>query len=162
MNPLGQSVFKEGDIGRRQYAALLRYAADPKGLPAQLQRDRDAEMTAYVHRPAARVGLHLATWFSLGIYSHKERPESDLDAALDRERRTNRELRFLETVADSSPQTEIVWDMDEVRRALDQLSANGMPERATQVIARIMRQTSDAETRELCQRALHNLGAAGQ
>lgn len=162
VNPLGQSVFKEGDIGRRQYAALLRYAADPKGLPAKLQRDRNAERTAYVHRPAARAGLHLATWFSLGIYSHKERPEVDLASVLDRERRTGRELRFLETVADSSPQTEIVWDMDEVRRALDQLSASGMPERATQVIARIMRQTSDAETRELCQRALHNLGAAGQ
>jgi hypothetical protein len=162
VNPLEQNVFAEGDIARRQYAALLRYAADPRGLPARLQKDRNTEVTDYQHRPVARAGLHLATWFSLGIYSPKERPEPELAAALDRERRMDHQLRFLETVADSSPQTEVVWNMDEVRRALDELAASGMPERAAQTIERILHQTDDAETRALCERALHSLGAAGQ
>jgi len=162
VNPLEHSVFAEGDIARRQYSALLRYAADPKGLPVRLERDRNTEMIAYEHGALARAGFHLAHWFSLGIYSHQERQEPNLSFALDRERRTGRQLRFLETVADSSPQTEIVWDMDEVRRALDELAASGMPERATQVIRRIMHQTTDAETRALCARALLSLSAAGQ
>src|SRR5262249_35122585 len=149
-------VFAEADIARRQYAALLKYAEDPKGLPARLQKDRNSEMMAYDHGAAARSGLHLASWLTLGLYQHKD------VLALDRERRMNRQLRFLETVADSSPQTEIVWNMDEVKKALDQLAAIGMPERAAQVIRKIQHQTNDAETRALCERALSNLGAAGQ
>ena len=44
VNPLEESVFEETEIAERQYDALLRYAADPQGLPARLERDRNAEM----------------------------------------------------------------------------------------------------------------------
>jgi len=86
-----------------------------------------------------------------------------LAAALGQERRAERQIRFLETVAQSSPQPEVVWDMAEVRRAVTELIATGVPPRSIQVVARIMQQTSDAEVRELCARALASAGvAAGQ
>src|SRR6185295_16646492 len=83
VNPLEDSVFEESEIADRQYDALLRYAADPQGLPARLEHDRNAEMATHRHGAPARTGLRLAKWFSLGAYSHREIADSvSLAAAL--------------------------------------------------------------------------------
>jgi hypothetical protein len=161
VNPLEEKVFQEAEIAQRQYDGLLRYAADPKGLPARLERDRNAELAAHRHGMPARAGFELAKWFSLGIYSHRETSDSaSLAAALGRERRAERQIRFLETVVQSSPQPEMAWNIAEVRRAVNELIATGIPPHSVQVVSRIMQQTGDAETRELCERALAGTGAA--
>jgi hypothetical protein len=162
VNPLEKSVFAEADIARRQYAALLRYADDPGGLAPRLAHDRETEMTAYRHGWQTRTALDLASVVSLGAYKHRESASATPVAALDRERRAERQVRFLETVARSSPQTDVVWNMDEVKRALDQLSATGFRARSAEVVERLLRQTSDEETRELCRQALQSLNEAGQ
>jgi len=164
VNPLDESVFEETQIAERQYEALLRYAADPDGLPARLDHDRNAEIAARRHGVPARAGLHLAKWFSLGIYSHHELEDStSLAAAVGRERRAEHQIRFLETVAKSSPQPDVAWNIAEVRRAVNELIVTGVPPRSVDVVSRLMLQTSDAETRELCARALAGAGvAAGQ
>jgi len=163
VNPLEDSVFEETEIAEHQYDALLRYAADPRGLPARLERDRNAEMATYRHGMPARTGLRLAKWFSLGVYSHQEMGDStSLAAALSRERRAARQIRFLETVAKSSPRPEVAWNIAEVRRAVNQLIETGVPPRSAQVVSRLMQETSDLETRELCARALASVGGAGQ
>jgi hypothetical protein len=57
----------------------------------------------------------------------------------------------------------VVWNIAEVRRAVNELIAMGAPASSAHVVTRIMQQTSDAETRELCERALAGIGtAAGQ
>jgi hypothetical protein len=163
VNPLEQSVFAEAEIALTQYDALLTYAGDPDGLPAQLQRDRDAEMTRFQHRPAARAGFALATWATLGIYRHREQPRgAEMLAALDRQRRAEREVRFLEAVVRSSPRPEVVWNMEEVKRSLDGLLATGLPGRSVKLVERILQQTTDAETRALCEQALESLKLAGE
>jgi hypothetical protein len=165
VNPLEDSVFEETEIAERQYDALLRYAADPKGLPARLDHDRNAELAARRHGIPARTGLRMANWFSLGIYSHHEMKDStSLEAAVGRQRRAEYQIRFLETVAKSSPQPDAVWNIAEVRSAVNELIETGVPARSTQVVSRLMQQTTDAETRELCARALAGAGvtAAGQ
>jgi hypothetical protein len=163
VNPLEQSIFEEAEIAEHQYDALMRYAADPKGLPARLERDRNAEMAAHRHSAPARASLKLANWFSLGAYSHHEMQDSaSLEAALDRERRAARQIRFLETVAQSSPQPDVVWNIAEVRRAVNELIATGVPRHSARVVSRLMQQTSDAEIRALCQQALASAGGAGQ
>src|SRR5579862_7139148 len=160
VNPLEESVFQENMIAERQYAALLRYADDPKGLPARLDHDRNAELAAHRHGVSARTGLRLANWFSLGIYSHHEMKDSaSLEAAVDRERRADRQIRFLETVAKSSPQPDSAGNIAEVRSAVNELIETGVPARSTQVVSRLMQKTTDPQTRELCERALASVGA---
>jgi hypothetical protein len=162
VNPLEESVFEESTFARKQYQALLAYAADPEGLPARLEKDRAAELTTYEHRPPARAGLKLAHFATLGIYSHHEpQRNTALAAALDKQRRASGEIRFLESVLRSSARPELVWDMDEVLRSLDSLAAEGFPARSAKAVERIMAQTTDAETRALFERALYNLHAAG-
>jgi len=161
VNPLEESVFDENKFARQQYDALLYYAADPKGLPARLEKDRAAELTTYEHGGLARAGLKLAHVATLGIFSHRE-PEknSALVAALDKQRRTTGEIRFLNAVMDSSSHPQLVWDMDEVLRSLDTLAAAGFPERSAKAVEKILANTSDLETRALFERALYNLHAA--
>ncbi len=161
VNPLQDSVFDEAKIAQRQYEALLRYADDPQGLSARLEKDRRQELMAYEHGWGARAGLKLASVVTLGIYKHREPNESLLEARLDDERTVARHLRFLETVAQSGPRTEVVWNMDEVKHALDDLATSRVAARSAQVVEKILRQTSDEETRALCQRALQNLEAGG-
>ncbi len=164
VNPLEDSVFEETEIADRQYDALLRYAADPDGLPARLDRDRNGEMATYRHGLPARTGLRLAKWSTFGIYSHHEmKDQTSLELALSRARRAASQIRFLETVARSSPQPEVARNIAEVRRAVNDLIETGVPPRSVEVVSRIMQQTSDAETRDLCARALAGAGlAAGQ
>ncbi len=88
VNPLDQSVFSELQIAQRQYTALLKYAADPKGLTARVERDRNSELTTYEHHHAARTGFVLARIATLGIYKHHESEHGPaLAIALDQRRR---------------------------------------------------------------------------
>jgi hypothetical protein len=164
VNPMEESVFAQSRIAERQYAALVKYAQDPKGLPARLERDRLAELNAYQHGAGARAGMRVASIVTLGIYSPQDLEKHDdalVHSELDEHRRVIKQTSFLAAVARSSPQTEIVWNMEEVRHALDQLAGSRMPARSVQVVQQIMRQTTDEETRALCQKALQSLNAAG-
>lgn len=156
INPLEESIFEEGKIALRQYAALLKYADDPRGLPARIEYDRNEELEAYYHGFRARALFHFAHAATLGAYRHREGNPSAVAAALDEERSMTRHLQFLTSVAKSTDPS-IVWNMDQVRRALDDLAASGFPARSAQVVERIMRETSDQQTRELCERALQGL-----
>jgi hypothetical protein len=161
VNPMEESIYAEAKIAQGQYAALIKYAQDPHGLPARLERDRQGELESYERSARARFGLRVAKVASLGIYSpHGDDPRT-VELKLDEERRVAKQTRFLETVARSGPDTAVVWNMDEVRRAVDELSASRLPARSAQAVERIMRETNDQETRVLCQRALQNLNAAG-
>jgi hypothetical protein len=166
VNPMEQSIAGETKIAQRQYAALLRYAADPNGLPARLTRDRAAELYDYHHGLSARFGYTLAHAATFGLYKHPAEPEVLLEAQLDEARRVERETKFLETVAKSSSRPEIVWNMDDVRRALDDVAAAHLPARTERLVREIMGKTHDEETRALCARTLQaqspEVAVAGQ
>jgi hypothetical protein len=93
VNPLETSVFKQSGIAQRQYAALLKFADDPAGLPARIRHDRNTELTAARHGIAARAGLTLAHVATLGIYSHRDAPPETLAAAVAEERRQKIAIR---------------------------------------------------------------------
>ena len=162
VNPMEKSVLNEANVAQRQYAALVHYAMDPSGLPARIERDRNHELTAYRHSMQARTGYQIGNIFSLGIYQHREKEKgSQLQLALNHDRRIASETRFLETVARSGPQAEVVWNMDEVRHAVDEIAALGVPQRSAKLVEKIMQETHDQETREICERALQAMDVAG-
>jgi hypothetical protein len=164
VNPLSDTVAAENRWARRQYEALLRYADAPGGLRARLDRDRRAELVRYAHDVHARTSFRLLSLATLGIYKHREKGDEAFMPRLDRERSVAKNLRFLEGVAQSSPQTELLFNLEEVRRALDALATSGLPARSADLLVRLYARTNDQETRELCQRALEtlNVAAGGQ
>ena len=104
VNPLDQSVFEETQIAQRQYAALLKYAADPKGLIVKLDKDRGNELTTYTHGHGARAGFVLARVATLGLYKHRENVHGDvLLTALDGKRRDTKPVPAAPVLAGTNP-----------------------------------------------------------
>src|ERR1700749_4344167 len=72
LNPLENDLDAEAKLARDQYAALVEYAKDPKGLSARLDRDRRAELSDQRHGGATNVLLRFANILSFGAYKHRE------------------------------------------------------------------------------------------
>lgn len=164
INPLEQSVFDQSKIATKQYNALLSYADSPKGLLKRLDRDRQSELTADRHSVRARIGLKLAHIATLGAFTHKEAPdEKTLALELGRYRRAQRAEQFLETVARSTPQVEVVWNPERVELAINDLMATGLPPKNPQVFQQVLQQTHDETTRARLEHVVEKAGiSAGE
>jgi hypothetical protein len=140
----------------------LAYAINPNGLAVRLEKDRAAELSASKHSPLARAGLTLASVTSFGMYSHNETERGDgLLPVLDVQRRAARELQFLETV-DSTPKPELVWNMDEVRQALDSLKDTSLPPRSGKAARRLLMRHGDETAVAASEPALLNPHATAE
>ncbi|MEA2175028.1 MAG: hypothetical protein QOD00_2620 [Blastocatellia bacterium] len=159
LNPLENNLETEAQLAREQYAALVDYARRPDGLPALLDRDRRAEMVPLKHGRASQALLRLGNIMSFGLYTHRERATDELAERLEMERRLAYHGRFLREVAKSSPQVEVVWNMDEVKRSLSFIAEHGNVEesKVAKAAALIFARTNDAEARELSLKCLYRI-----
>lgn len=160
LNPLENDVAAEGRLARAQHAALVDFARRPDGLPAQLDRDRRAELVPLAHGRAARVWFRFAHALSLGYYTHREKSlPAERRAQIDVARRLAYHRRFLREVSKSSPIVEVVWDMTEVRRSLLFVAdhAAGADGATAAAAARIFARTKDEETQRLSLDCLYRI-----
>lgn len=159
-NPRENGMEAEAEIARGQYQALMNYARDAEGLPARLARDRREEMASYEKRgQAAKVVTRLANILSFGLYTRRAEATPDFNERLDKERRMAYYRRFLREAVRRTPQVEVVYDMAEVRRALQFVAENGQlaDGKTAQAAARIFAQTKDEEARTLALRCLYRI-----
>lgn len=161
VNPLNNGNQAEVALARQQYDSLLEFARRPDGLAAKIERDRRAEMVPLEHGPVARFFYNLGNVLSFGSYVHREKATPELTARMELARRLEGHTQFLRRVAKSSPQTEVAWDLEPVKRSLQFLvdsgpGANGSAARAA---AAIFERTNDAEVRRLCLDALHKINS---
>jgi hypothetical protein len=159
LNPLENNLEAEAQLARDQYAALVAYARRPDGLPARLDRDRRAEMMPLKHGRPEQVLFRLANVLSFGLYTHREKSTPDLQAQLDVKRQLAFHERFLRQVAKSTPQVEVVWNIEDVRRSLRFIAENGSAanRKVASVAARIFTRTEDEEARSLCLNGLYRI-----
>ncbi|HKC64659.1 MAG TPA: hypothetical protein VKB86_13545, partial [Pyrinomonadaceae bacterium] len=118
LNPLENDMEAEAKLAREQYAALVAYAKRPDGLPARLERDRREEMVALKHGSAERTLLRLANVLSFRLYTHREKSTPELLSQLDIKRQLDFHELFLRRVVKSTPQIEVTWNIEDVRRSL--------------------------------------------
>jgi len=159
MDPLLNDGLAEARLAVEQYKALLNYAQQPGGLASRLQRDRRAEMLSLKHGQAEQMLFRLANVLSFGRYVHRETETPELLARMDLARRIEYHSRFLRQAAASTPQVEIVWNIDDVRRSLQFLAEHGAEARgkSAKAAGRIFTRTQDEETRRLCVSALYKI-----
>jgi hypothetical protein len=159
LNPLENNLQAEAQLARDQYAALVAYAKRPDGLPARLDRDRRAEMMPFKHGRAEQVLFRLANVLSFGLYTHREKSTPEMRAQLDVNRQLAFHERYLRQVAKSSPQVEVVWNIEDVRRSLRFIAENGATanRKVASAAARIFTRTQDEETRNLCLNGLYRI-----
>jgi hypothetical protein len=131
---------------------LLAYAKRPDGLSQRLDRDRRAEMVRLEHGRTEQVLFRLANILSFGKYTHREKASSEMEAQLDVARRLTYHTRFLRQVAKSSPQVDVAWNLDEIKRSLRLIAehASDANSQSATVAAKIFVRTEDTETRRVC------------
>jgi hypothetical protein len=108
---------------------------------------------------AAKVLTRLAGILSFGIYTRRADVPPDFDERLDRARRMAYYRRFLREAVRRTPQIEVVYNMEDVRRALQFVAENGdlADGKTAQAAARIFAQTKDEEARTLALRCLYRI-----
>ncbi len=151
-NPFENDLDAEARLAKQQYAALLAYAQRPDGLAQKLNRDRRAEMVKLEHGKTERVIFRLANILSFGKYTHREDVDPNMETRLDLARRFAYHTRFLEEVANSSPQIDVTWNLADVKRSLQFIAdhAQEADSKSASVAATIFLRTQDTETRRFC------------
>lgn len=162
LNPFEDSMATEAQLARDQYAALRAYATKPGGLERKLDRARSAEIAHQLHSQKARVMFRVASIGTLGMYRHRDQLTPELLADIDRRRRFAWNKRFLEEVIDSSPRPEVAYNMEQVQKSLDIVTRIGQESddlrgASEELLRRVLAQTSDAETRRICNDCLQKL-----
>jgi len=152
LNPLENDLDVEANLAKGQYAALMAYARRADGLPARIDRDRRAEMVPLGHGSTAQVFLKVANIITFGKYVHREKASPEMEARLDVARRLSYHTRLLRKIGKSTPQVEIAWDLDEVKRSLRFLAdhAEEANSSAASAAAKIFLLTEDSDTRQVC------------
>ncbi|MEO8434689.1 MAG: hypothetical protein ABI596_07320 [Pyrinomonadaceae bacterium] len=158
-DPLLNDGPAEARLAVEQYKALIKYAQQPAGLASRLERDRRAEMLPLKHGRAEQMLFRLANVLSFGRYVHREDKSPELLARMDLARRIEYHSRFLRRAAASTPQVEIVWNIDDVRRSLQFLAEYGGEAggKSAKAAGKIFTRTRDEETRRLCISALYKI-----
>lgn len=159
LNPLENDLQTEARIANEQYQALLAYAKRPDGLPRKLDRDRREEMVALAHGRTERTLFRVANVLSFGKYTHREKSELEMTARLDEARRLIYHTRFLEEVAKGSPQIDVTWDLDEVKRSLQFIATHAASADSASAVAaaKIFVRTQDTDTRRFCLESLSRM-----
>jgi hypothetical protein len=159
LNPMENGMEAEAKLAREQYAALIAYAQRADGLPAQLERDRRAEMVPLKHGKTEQAFFQLGNLLTFGLYKHREEATPEMLDKMELARRLEYHDRFLREVARSSPVIEIVWNMEEVRRSLQFIADHGQQagSKTAKAIAQIFKRTDDEEARRLCLSSLYRI-----
>jgi len=159
VNPLSNDNQTELQLARQQYDALIAYARRADGLPSKVERDRQAEMVPLKHGPVSRFFYNLGNVLSFGRYVHRETVTPELTERMELARRIEHHTQFLSDVAKSSPQTEVAWDMNTVKRSLQFLVDHGAgaDASAARTAALIFQRTNDDAARRLCLDALYKI-----
>jgi hypothetical protein len=116
-------------------------------------------MVALEHGRTARVLFRLANVVSFGKYTHREKAEPEMEARIDVARRLAYHTLFLREVAKSSPQIDVVWNLDEVKHSLMFIMDHATEADAKIAVAaaKIFLQTQDSETRRICLESLSRM-----
>jgi len=162
LNPLENDLDVEVRLAQGQYEALMAYARRADGLPAKLDRDRRAEMVPLEHGRTAQIFLRVANILSFGKYAHREKATPELEARLEVARRLSYHTRLLRKMGKSTPQVEVAWDLEEVKRSLQFLSEHAAQADSTaaSAAAKIFSLTQDSDTRRACLDSLSRMNTS--
>lgn len=159
LNPMGNDLETEAKLARQQFAALISYAEQPDGLSARLDKDRRTEMVKLEHGRTEQVFFRLANVLTFGRYVHREKADPQMEARLDVSRRLAYHTNFLREVSRSSPQIDVKWNLEDVRRSLHYISLHGSEAKSGAISAtvKIFVRTRDDDTRRACLESLSKI-----
>src|SRR5579875_702331 len=156
VNPLEASPNREMQVAVERYARLQAEAGDGV-LAARIDKQRRAELAAFGQSGKGRVTdtvLHDGTF---GLYTHRVKADDGNLAALERDRRIQYQLRFLDSLVQAGTQPEVAYEsakikasVNELSRLMPAVSASAVRAHAAATLERLEKISKDAELQSDC------------
>ncbi len=121
VNPLAASANREIQAARAHYAQLQSQSEEGSKLAERLEKERRAELADFGESTKANVTHNVLHMTTLGLYTHRVKPEQFTLAALDSERRIRYHLGFLDAVVKNGTEPEIAFDSLQIQSSVVQL-----------------------------------------
>jgi hypothetical protein len=166
VNPLEASPQAELETAHARYINLQQEASNGT-LMKLLNLQRREEIAEYGKGPGHLAMDEVLHATSFGLYTHRARTNSDLLAVLDRNRRIQTNLEYLDQVVSEGLKPEVGFDraritesVNEVTTLLPGVQSERVRSRAIADLDRIQQLTSDDQLRSDCLFALRSLRGA--
>ena len=119
VNPLEASPGREMQAAVERYARLDSEAQDGSSeLFRRIDKTRRSELAAFGETKKAKVAEALLHDASFGIYTHRAKPNRANLEALDRDRRIQYHLSFLDSLVEAETQPEITFDSSRIQSSV--------------------------------------------
>ena len=160
VNPLGADAAREIQAAKARYGRLQE-EADNGVLAKRLDQERRAELAQFGASRQGRfawLALHDAT---LGLYTKRAKEDQTVMAQLDRDRRIQRNLNFLDSLSQNGTQPEIAYSASQIDASVSELNVllPGVESRdvrahAAATLRRIQALSRDKDLQAGCESAL--------
>jgi hypothetical protein len=161
-NPLEAAPDREFEIAQMRYQQLVASAQDDRAAVVQrIDNDRRSELASFAESRAASFRFNLLHDLTFGRYTHRAKKDPDNRAVLDRYRRIESQLNFLDNLAAEGTQPEVAYDATHIRSSLIELrdllpTVRSAPLRrhAEATLIRVKELSRDAGVQTDCSQAL--------
>ncbi|MBV9759237.1 MAG: hypothetical protein JO340_01625 [Acidobacteriaceae bacterium] len=171
INPLEGAVDREVQVAKTRYELLEAMSDGGKFLADRIDKERRAELADFGESKKARAAQTLLHDATFGVYTHRVKSDFANLAELERERRIQYQLNFLDSLAQAGPRPEVIYESSRIRASVNELSGlmagvRSKPVRAhaATTLAEIQKNSADAELQSDCSFALAalkgNVGSA--
>lgn len=123
VNPLEGDADREMQLAQARYLHLQAEGRDGGRLVARLDRDRRSELVRFGESRQAQFAHNLLRAASLGSYTHRAKKDDGNLAMLDRERRIQYQLTFLNSLAEAGTAPEVAYDSSRVKASVVELGS---------------------------------------
>lgn len=118
VNPLAASAAREIETARAHFAQLQEQSGEGSALAARLEKERRAELADFGESTKSSVMHNILHMGTLGMYTHRVKPEQLTFAALDEERRLRYHLQFLDLVVKNGTEPEVAFDSAQIESSI--------------------------------------------
>ncbi|MFL6353094.1 MAG: hypothetical protein ACJ74Z_14770 [Bryobacteraceae bacterium] len=123
MNPLEGAPDREIELAQARYLRLQAEAQDEGHLVERLDQDRRAELAEFGETRRAKFARNLLGGATLGFYTHRARKDGANLATLDRERRIEYQLSFLDSLVETGTSPEVAFDSSRIEASVVELGS---------------------------------------
>jgi hypothetical protein len=164
INPLEAAPSREMQAARERYAQLQAQTEERGALMVRLNKQRRAELASFGETGKSQVAHELFHAATFGLYTHRVKSDPENLSALDRDRRFEYHLRFLNSLANAGTDPEVAYDSSQVRssvKALDDLMSGinslGLRQQTEAVLLRLKGLSRDQDLQSDCSVAVASL-----
>lgn len=118
VNPLAASAARETEMARAHFAQLQEQSGEGSALAVRLEKERRAELADFGESTKSGVMHNILHMGTLGMYTHRVKPEQLTFAALDEERRLRYHLQFLDSVVKNGTEPEVAFDSVQIESSI--------------------------------------------